>query len=194
MAPIICIIDGNIGCGKSTLLDELKSRGYVTYPEPLDEWQAYLEMYYSDPHRWAFTTQIAIMFSFKKISKSIEHMDGIVFLERSPASGMIFTNVEYDLGFINDLEYELVYRQYVDYAIRSTYSIVLKLSAAECKNRIARRARNCEHDVTLDYLQKLESEYAKLENVTIIDACRPTKTIADDIEELIKNSRPIKDI
>ena len=48
-------IEGLIGCGKSTLVTNLcKKRNYVPFFEPV-ETNPYLEDYYKDPKRFAFT-------------------------------------------------------------------------------------------------------------------------------------------
>ena len=59
--PKIICIDGLIGAGKSTILEKLKKKGYYVFKENLDEWGYFLDLFYKNKPRWAFTLQIAIL-------------------------------------------------------------------------------------------------------------------------------------
>ena len=87
--PLLISIEGNIGAGKSTILSNIKSQRptYNFIKEPLDVWKSLqnfdpttqtnknlLQLYYEDPHRWAYTFQHASLLSrFNAIESSIRH-------------------------------------------------------------------------------------------------------------------------
>ena len=65
--PRIICVDGNIAVGKSTVLDTLELEGYKVIREPVHEWSDTLKLFYEDKARWAFTLQVVILTSYRKI-------------------------------------------------------------------------------------------------------------------------------
>jgi deoxyadenosine/deoxycytidine kinase len=188
MYPKIYCIDGNIGAGKSAVLDELSSRGYFVYKEELESWGWCLANYYSDFDRWAFTLQMAILQSMANQHINIKATNApVVFIERSPASGMVFTRNSFRRGFLSANEMSLVESFYnlFGWAPHTTFKIDTLVE--KCFERIVNRARECERDLTIDYLRVLEEEYnstkytSVAKTITIDSGTRSPSQIADEI-------------
>ena len=77
-SPRRVVIDGNIASGKSTQFDMLAKQGYSVLSERIYDWP--LELFYSDPKRWALLLQFAILKSFHT------HKNDFKIFERSPES------------------------------------------------------------------------------------------------------------
>ena len=185
MQKFICCIDGNIGAGKSTLLDELQKRGYYVFQEDLGNWGGYLDLFYKDPERWAFTLQIVILKSmivaYKQIMDTPSH---VVFTERSPLSSLVFSRNGNRMGFLSDLELELVEEFYKTFAWSPSINIFLDVEIPTCFKRMKQRGRECEQHLEMSYLERLHEEYKKLD-CTIIEASSTPATTADAVESLL---------
>lgn len=182
MAPIIICIDGNIGVGKSTLLNELHKRGYTVIKEDIDTWGWCLNKFYSDPHRWAFTLQMAILNSMISQYRNIQSMgDRLVFIERSPEAGMIFTRNNYHNGNLSLDEYNLIESYYNLFEWYPHIIILLKASVDKCMERIKRRNRECEKSITADYIYHLNVEYDKLQAIDMTEY-NNVQQLANDVE------------
>jgi deoxyadenosine/deoxycytidine kinase len=182
MSPVIICIDGNIGVGKSTLLNELGKRGYTIIKEDLDSWRWCLDNYYSNQHRWSFTLQMSILQSMALQYQRINTMnDRIVFIERSPESGMIFTANSLNNGSMSIEEYNVVKSFYSLFGWNAHVTFLLKTSVEKCMERIKNRNRECESCITPEYISKLNIEYSKLRAIKMdsdVDVCQ----LANDIE------------
>lgn len=151
-------IVGNIGCGKSTLIDNLKKDleflKFAIFDEPIKEWKEWLELFYKDQERWAFSFQMKILMSHLKIPQ-----DKPLITERSPFTAKeIFTDMLYHEKKISDLEYKL----YCDfYNLKSVWKpdffIYLKTDPEICHKRINNRQRKSELNIPLEYIQKLHN-------------------------------------
>lgn len=180
-------IDGNIGSGKSTVLGELASRGYDVIQEDVTSWQPYLDVYYADKQRWAFTLQSHILHSLVSSQKPTR----LCFTERDPFACAIFTRNCYDLGLMNDLEYNLFCRYYSSFAITEpSLRFFILTDPEECLRRIKTRNRTSEQCITIDYLNSVAKSYsvayATLQNQVIyLDGSKFPCELADDIEKYI---------
>ena len=95
MRKAIYSVEGNIGSGKSTLLSLIKEQisAIQVVPEPVADWQNVskfnlLEIYYKDPHRWAYTFQLNAVATRMKglrdlLSMMKQQPDNTFFSERS---------------------------------------------------------------------------------------------------------------
>ncbi len=183
----ICVIDGNIGAGKSTILSELCSIGYRTYPEPIADWKRYLELFYADPKRWSFTVQIAILMSLEKQKLQIDadnrntnNTNNLVFVERSPESSMIFAAVQKELGYLTDVEFDIVADLYARIKYTAAYTFLINVSSQTCLTRIRSRDRSYEKKIDLEYLTKLNEKYRHIDAIDI-DGSLPISDIVTDM-------------
>ena len=158
--PKIICIDGLIGAGKSTILEKLKKKGYYVFKENLDEWGYFLDLFYKNKPRWAFTLQIAILNNLLKQHVEMLQIDAeFIFVERSPTSSMIFGKNSHLRGYISDEEFK-VYQDYSDKFIwYPDLTIFIDTPLKTCINRINTRGRECESTIEKNYLIQLEVEY-----------------------------------
>lgn len=189
MKTKICCIDGNIGAGKTTILNELKLRGYPVFEEELKDWGELLNRFYFDQKRWMCTLQIAILHSMSKQYEKIQnHSSPIVFIERSPQSSMIFVKNGVNQGFLDNEEANVIKNIYNALYWKPDKVFYLNTDVDVCYERMKKRGRDCEKNVTKEYLKFIQTEYLSLysnENAVIIQNNNVEK-LADQILEQLK--------
>lgn len=181
------VIDGLIGAGKSTQVDILsKTLGISTVREPIDEWP--LDLFYSDPNRWGFLMQVAVLNSFVKL----RHTDGI--FERSPESTRcVFWQNLVDSGTVNGTEDEVFQALFRNVSWSPDITILIDKSPELCFEHIQKRTQAGDSKITLEYLKKLNSYYEdfkKMPEVIIVDGNRSISEVSEDI---IKTVRLLQD-
>jgi deoxyadenosine/deoxycytidine kinase len=172
-------IEGNIGSGKSTLLANLRehykeNNSVIFLKEPVDEWAkikdkngtTILEKFYANQEKYSFSFQMMAYVSRIKVlrdtlkenrekNKTQEKMHFIIITERSLYTDkMVFAKMLYDSGKIEDVNYQ-IYLNWFD-----TFSgefpvhkvIYVKADPEKCYERIARRSREGEENIPLEYL------------------------------------------
>lgn len=167
--PVIWL-EGIIGAGKTTFMKEVGSRlGYKLLEEPVEE-NFYLNSFYSDPAKYAFSMQIYLLhhrFTMKQIAmfeaaRGIEH--GIM-LDRSLAGDAVFEQMLYEDDLICDLDHKC-YRYCYDVMSRTiqfpTLVVYLSVTPEVAYGRILSRGRSAETAISLEYLTKLHSGYEQL--------------------------------
>lgn len=169
------IIEGNIGAGKSTFL-KLTTQ-HLLYlsevPEPQHNWQkqvygqSLLANFYHTPHRWAYTTETLTMICrFKEhIREQANNNDqAIPLIERSIYSGhYCFAKNGYLKGYMTDLEWS-IYNEWFTFLIPKQCQppqgfIYLKVSPEIAYQRIKKRNRLTEKEITLSYLRQIEQRH-----------------------------------
>jgi deoxyadenosine/deoxycytidine kinase len=170
-------IEGNIGAGKSTFVEELKIRyaersDIVFLQEPVDAWSAVtqggktmLELFYENQNKYSFAFQVmAYMSRLRMIKGEVEKAreDGVVktiVMERSlDADRHIFAKMLFEDGMIEECMYK-IYLQMSDDGLKEYSSdgiIWLATEPDECHRRIAKRGREGEEMIGLDYLEKCD--------------------------------------
>lgn len=145
---------GNIACGKSTLLKNLRRLGFDVFQEPVSDWK-FLPRFYESPSRWCFALQIEILDSFSKI----ECTDKI--MERSAYEAYkIFAENSYREGHLIKEEFDLIGEFSRQHKLPDKF-VYIRLSPERCYERLKKRSRECEENVTLSYLAKLHELYEK---------------------------------
>ena len=170
-------IEGNIGSGKSTLLANLREHyknndNVIFLKEPVDEWAkikdingtTILEKFYADQEKYSFSFQMMAYVSRIKVlrdtlkekqkeNQAKKHY--IIITERSLYTDkMVFAKMLYDIGKIEDVNYQ-IYLNWFD-----TFSgefpvhkvIYVKATPEKCYERIAKRSREGEENIPLEYL------------------------------------------
>jgi deoxyadenosine/deoxycytidine kinase len=190
-------VEGNIGTGKSTFLTHL-SREFKVVPEPVDEWtkmknangKNIIEEFYSDPKRNAYLFQ---SIAFRSRIKNITGIRGY-FVERSVYTDRnIFAQTCREDGFIGDIEWD-DYVSWFDwltseFKISPMGFVYLRCEPEVSFERIKKRNRSGEENITLDYLKKLHAKHDEwLMNekspVLIIDV--NDENTPEKVEEMIK--------
>ena len=168
----VIIVEGNIGAGKSTFAQYLAEALNGEYlAEPDEKTNPYLADYYTDPARWAFEVQMFLLtrrFRAQRYAQSkVRHQGGgFVVLDRSYYGDVCFANVQRELGYFSQRDYDTYLCHHTDMKTQlepPAMAIFLNVSVDVCKSRIDRRlsekkGRACESDISLDYLRLLETE------------------------------------
>lgn len=144
------VIDGNIGAGKTTQVSLLEKHGYNVQKEPIEQWP--LELFYSDPVRWAFLFQLVIL-------KSLVVKPGVRIYERCPISSL---KVFWELLEKHEIEDEVYKSYYRDYGWSPDIYILVDTPPQVCYERLKTRTQDGDTSVTLEYLQSLYEKYNKM--------------------------------
>lgn len=172
--PIIISIEANIGAGKSTVLQYIQSilnPNYATcIQEPIDYWENFrdpvskhslLELYYTNPIKYAFPLQTMIYSSLSNILyQTIKQSEGqqnkpLIITERSlQSSHHIFTKMLYNSGIMSPIEYQVYENCVANKSIPLNVCIYLRTEPEVCYERIWHRNRKGEQRISLEYLRK----------------------------------------
>lgn len=176
---VIFSIEGNIGSGKSTLFQllkksidpqEIKSKRIIFLEEPVDEWSSIqdttsgktiLDLFYGNMKDYAFSFQMmAYITRLKNIQDTIKkYPNSTIITERCLHTDKnIFAKMLYDDGMMKSVEYQ-IYSKWFNHFIKDfpkIYYIFLNTKPSICLERIQKRNRGGESNITLDYLLKLD--------------------------------------
>ena len=169
-------IEGNIGSGKSTLLANLRENyknndNVIFLKEPVDEWAkikdingtTILEKFYADQEKYSFSFQMMAYVSRIKVlrdtlkEKTIgqEKKQYIIITERSLYTDkMVFAKMLYDSGKIEDVNYQIYLNWFDTFSGEFPVHKVIYVKAApeQCYARIAKRSREGEENIPIEYL------------------------------------------
>ena len=193
----IITIGGNIGCGKSTLLT-LLSKDYETYKEPIEKWGSWLDLFYTNPERYAFSFQMKILHDFLYFPSESEQQK-VVVTERSPLDSLyVFCKSLKDSKTLTHMEYNL-FKDYVDtIGWKPNTFVYLKTTPYACLRRMRERARECETGVDFEYITKIHDAYETFvetlrqdPTVTVyeIDANRCAEEVYDEVVQKIETKQ-----
>lgn len=167
------IVDGNIGAGKSTFLKMINDHLQVQVVlEPHEKWQRVvgqenlLEKFYNDTARWAYTFQTYAFVTrvMEQQTQAKRNPHAVQVLERSVFSDRYcFAKNAYESGFMNALEWKLYQEWFAwlvdNYVTKPAGFIYLKTDPTICHERLKKRNRQEETDVSFEYLQQLHDKH-----------------------------------
>ena len=194
----VCVL-GIIGGGKTTLAQALqkviaeKTGRCEGLWEPVES-NPLLPLYYKDPARYALSMQIYMLnrrLEQQRVAQDLALM-GVSSVQDSSLFGdSCFVEMLRKDGILTPEEVDVYSQLFTNMSRDVMYpSLIIYLDCGPevAKRRIAKRGRECEKGISLDYLAKLKaeldvlvSEFADYTNVHIIDA-NPDLT-AEQIEE-----------
>jgi len=216
-AYTIVSIEGNIGSGKSTLLAKLRETyaddaNIVFLKEPVDEWEkitdengvTILEKFYADQEKYSFAFQMMAYVSrlkvlrdaLKKITDSQSSKRTILITERSLYTDkLVFAKMLYDSGKIEHVNYQ-IYLNWFD-----TFSgefpvhkvIYVKTGPENCYARIAKRSRDGEGNIPLDYLDKCSQYHDNMLDLSAKDCVCGNQIILDGNIDIYENKAQLDD-
>jgi deoxyadenosine/deoxycytidine kinase len=156
-------IAGNIGAGKSTLTSMLAE--YFSW-EPFYEANAenpYLADFYQDMQRWSFHSQV--FFLGKRLEhhrQLIDHPGSVVQDRTVYEDAEIFARNLYQQGKINDRDYDAyrrLYKAVSSFLPPPDLLIYLEADVDTLIERILKRGRDFERNISTDYLGQLNDLY-----------------------------------
>lgn len=201
-------ICGNIASGKTTLLKLMEGETKNIIYEPVDEWikSGKLLEFYKDQMNNASGFQYyvksnrflnTLKFIYDKIETSI-NMDYIlcergilyeddIFLELLKEEGKI-TQFNYECIKESNKTIEYVYEKMILNKWKPIY-IYLKSTPDNLLSRIKKRGRECELNIDIEYLKKLNDHYdtimENIADVYIIDADKNENEVKNRLKEII---------
>jgi deoxyadenosine/deoxycytidine kinase len=202
--PIVLSLDGNIGAGKSTLLALLRTAmpDVEFVDEPVGEWmtlknsegKSLLELFYEDKQRWAYTFQnCAILTRLRTIKEALATTKKrVVITERSVLTDrFVFAEMLRGSGEISDMEWQLYLKWYetfaVDLPIRGV--IYLTTGVRTSAERIVKRGRDGEDQMSVDYLKALDDQHRKWINSTSLPVVQVSTEHGSSMDEVISGIR-----
>jgi len=186
-------IEGNIGSGKSTLLANLREHyknndNVIFLKEPVDEWAkikdingtTILEKFYADQEKYSFSFQMMAYVSRIKVLRDTlkektkkDNNCYIIITERSLYTDkMVFAKMLYDSGKIEDVNYQIYLNWFDTFSGEFPVHKVIYVKAApeKCYARIAKRSREGEENIPLEYLTACSLYHDNMLDKTI-DSC-----------------------
>ena len=167
----VYILEGNIGAGKSTLLKKIKEADSdinVVF-EPVATWhnqrsgQSLLASFYKDIPRWAFSLETyAMACRVKEHLREQQEINPYRLMERSIYSGhYCFAHNSYQCGGMSSIEWS-IYKQWFTFLVHGQCRlpfgfIYLKTDPEVCFERVKRRNRSGERNITLKYLKQIDA-------------------------------------
>lgn len=171
MKTQIISIEGNIGSGKSTLVEKLKNSlptdKYVFVREPVDIWLSIkdnngisiLEKFYENQEKYAFSFQMMTYISRLHLLKETIKLNPnkIIVMERCCLTDKnVFAKMLHDEGKIEDVNYKIYTMWFNEFLGDVEYSkfIYIDTDSKICSNRINKRSRLGENQISINYLEK----------------------------------------
>lgn len=170
------ILEGNIGAGKSTFLRLLEKQvNYLTVVfEPTHQWnnegigKSLLSHFYQDPQRWAFALETLTLLSrIKEYAKEQQKNNQFTVMERSIYSGYYcFAKNGFMHGFLSELEWNIHNQCFEFFSADSCYLphgfIYLRTSPTIAYERVKKRNRCAEQEISFDYLSQISERHDEL--------------------------------
>jgi deoxyadenosine/deoxycytidine kinase len=156
-------IAGNIGAGKTSLADKLsKHFGWDPHYEDIDK-NPYLRDFYEDMHRWAFNLQIYFLRSrFSQVIEIKNAKKTIVQDRTIYEDAHIFASNLRDMGLISHRDFQTYLSLFnlMNELIKPPELVIyLRASIPTLVNRIQKRGRKYEANISLEYLKRLNERY-----------------------------------
>ena len=156
-------IAGNIGSGKTTLTKMLAKRyGSTPHFEPVDN-NPYLNDFYADMQRWSFNLQIYFLNKrFKDVVAISQSSDTIIQDRTIFEDARIFAPNLHDMGMMSDRDFDN-YSDLFDLMMSLVklpdLMIYIRSTVPNLVSHIARRGRDFEKSIRIDYLEGLNKRY-----------------------------------
>ena len=156
-------IAGNIGVGKTELTNRLSAElGWLAYYEPVIQ-NPYLDPFYRDMPRWSFHLQIYFLSERFKAQVEIGRSSLPFIQDRTIyEDAEIFARTLHAQGSMTDVDYEnytSLFKVMIDFLRRPDVILYLRASPETLMARIARRGRDSEKGIGIDYIQRLNDAY-----------------------------------
>ncbi len=178
------VVDGIIGAGKTSLIERIADdTGWKIFKEPADpHTNPFLRPSYevlagNEPNRGELLHMQLFMLNQRfRDHMKIAHTGETVIQDRSIWGDHIFAQVMTEDGLITQDQYNHLYLKTFEvlsqFLIPPSIILFLKVSPEVALERIRKRGREFERDITLDYLTRLDMAYEdwlqKMENYSTV--------------------------
>jgi deoxyadenosine/deoxycytidine kinase len=156
-------IAGNIGVGKTNLTTLLANHlGWRAYYEPVID-NPYLDDFYQDMARWAFHLQVFFLSKRFEIHREMVSSGGPCIQDRTIYEDKeIFATTLHRRGFMSNRDFEnytALFDAMTSFLRTPDLIVYLRADVPTLLDRIRCRGRDCEHDISGDYLEALNGAY-----------------------------------
>lgn len=184
MTKYFVAIAGNVGVGKSTLTEKLSKRLEM---EPFYEAvgdNPYLADFYGDMRRWSFHSQVFFLSRRLRHHHQLLESPGSVVQDRTVyEDAEIFAANLYRQGSFDERDYRSyreLYEVLVMFLPPPDLLVYLQASVPVLLDRIAKRGRDFERDISPDYLGQLNDLYNHW--IERFDLCPVLTVPADELD------------
>ena len=180
-------IAGNMGVGKSTLTRLLTEElGWTAFYEAVDD-NPYLADFYKDMPQWGFHSQLFFLSRRLRYHRQIvEHPKHVVQDRSVYEDAEVFARNLHQRSNISRRDHQLyrdLYEELIQIVPPPNLIVYLKASVTTLIERIHRRGRDFERDISPLYLQQLNELYnAWIEDFTLC----PILTIETDLMDFVR--------
>ena len=182
-------IAGNIGVGKSTLTGLLAQQlEWEPFYEAVED-NPYLADFYRDMRRWSFHSQIFFLSRRLRHHRALlDHPNSVVQDRSVYEDAEVFARNLYRQNHMTERDYKS-YRELYEVLTLFLPSpdlvVYLRASVPTLQNRISRRGRKFERDISSEYLEQLNELYEEwIINFTLC----PVLTVPADDLDFVKNN------
>ena len=156
-------VAGNIGSGKTTLTGLLaKHFNWKPHYEEVEH-NPYLDSFYEDMQRWSFNIQIFFLNSrFRQVIEIRNSGKDVVQDRTIYEDAMIFAPNLYSMGLMESRDFEnykSLFELMIKFLQPPDLLIYLRASVPTLIRQIAKRNRDYEQSIRLDYLSNLNDRY-----------------------------------
>ena len=156
-------VTGNIGAGKTTLTTMLaKHYGWETQFEDVDH-NPYLDDFYQDMSKWSFALQMYFLGSrFRQVKEIRESGKNIIQDRTIYEDAYIFAENLNEMNLLSDRDYSnytSLFNLMKSFVSAPDLLIYLKADISTLTKQIAKRGREYEAGISIDYLMRLNKKY-----------------------------------
>lgn len=182
-------VTGNIGAGKTTLTTMLsKHYGWEAQFEDVDH-NPYLDDFYGDMSKWSFALQIYFLGSrFRQVKEIRESGKNVIQDRTIYEDAHIFAENLAEMNLLSERDfnnYLSVFRLMKDFVSAPDLLIYLRADIPTLVRQIAKRGREYEASISIDYLSKLNNKYKNW-----IENYNEGKLLIIDVDDLDFVERP----
>ena len=156
-------VTGNIGAGKTTLTTMLaKHYGWNAQFEDVDH-NPYLDDFYQDMSKWSFALQMYFLGSrFRQVKEIRESGKNIIQDRTIYEDAHIFAENLNEMNLLSDRDYSnytSLFNLMKSFVSAPDLLIYLKADISTLTKQIAKRGREYEAGISIDYLMRLNNKY-----------------------------------
>ena len=156
-------VTGNIGAGKTTLTTMLAKRyGWSAQYEDVDH-NPYLDDFYQDMSKWSFALQMYFLGSrFRQVKEIRESGKNIIQDRTIYEDAHIFAENLNEMNLLSDRDYSnytSLFNLMKSFVSAPDLLIYLKADISTLTKQIAKRGREYEAGISIDYLMRLNKKY-----------------------------------
>ena len=176
-------VTGNIGAGKTTLTTMLaKHYGWETQFEDVDH-NPYLDDFYQDMSKWSFALQMYFLGSrFRQVKEIRESGKNIIQDRTIYEDAYIFAENLNEMNLLSDRDYSnytSLFNLMKSFVSAPDLLIYLKADISTLTKQIAKRGREYEAGISIDYLMRLNKKYEAW-----INSYKEGKLLVIDVNDL----------